>query len=179
MTQTAPRKLRLYDRMFNWLRPLSAEEIAYLNQERASLEQHERVLKAEADRLELENKSKAAEVALQEEENARERAALNRMVTRARAEFEFRSKINNAWTNVTGVLTLSDSQLSRQIEFSVVSTGDNSLVNININGPRSFIEAQPSYMMWILPWMEGTLGLDDLRAIPADDCFKRILFVGK
>ena len=179
MTDSAKPKLRLYDRLLNWLHPVSPEEAAYLAQEVASLKQHERVLRAEAERLELENRAKAAEVALVEEANQRVRDTLNRMVVRGRAEYEFRSKINNTWTEITAALTLSESKTTRQVEFSLFNTKDHSLVHIDITNPRKFVETQPSYALWILPWMQSSLEIDDLTAMKADDCFKRFFVVGK
>lgn len=178
MTIPGPKKLRLYDRLLNWLTPLSPEDVEYFNQERLSLIQHERVLKAEADRLELENRAKAAEVALVEEANQRERDKLNRMVVKGRAEFEFRTKMDKDWTDVTCSVTLSESELKRQIEFNTFRTDNRQLLDVRLIEPQEFLEVQPLYAMWITPWLQGSLEIADLEQMQPDKCFKRFFLVG-
>lgn len=172
------RKLRLYDRFCNWVSPLSPDDVLYLNQERENLVQYERILKAEADRLELENRAKLAEVALVEEENTREREAMARMHVVARAEFGLQSKIKERWTPITCIVTLSQSSTARQLEYKVINRETLAVVQSEIGGTRTFVEHNANHEMFLTPWLQGTLDLEDLASMEPDNCFEEIAFVG-
>lgn len=179
-------KMRLYDKFFNWVAPMKAEEARYYNQERRSLQEYERLLAAEAERVELENREIAARVALVEEANQRERDkikseqdALNGYHIVARAEFSLEMNIGAERVNVTTIVTLESTDLGkRRARFSVVRTKNNSVVQIDTTNIQTFLKTRPSYELYITPWLNGKLESKDLRRMEGDDCFRSISFAG-
>lgn len=181
------KKLRLYDRFWEWVIPMDREDVELHNAELAAMRQYERMMRAEAERLELENREAETRIALIEEENQRQRNQAKPYTAVARAEYALEmslgKKAEGERTSAKVIVLLEEKYEGgpRQTSMSLIKAKTGSIIGeYHKQSVEEFIKARASWQLYVQPWLDGKLDTDDLKnmATLVDDCCSSIRFTG-